>query len=388
MFNAGFWYQFKDYNIQPEMGRGEPISNSNQTDSTFKAFVNWRYLINNWRFELLSGYVKDDLVYSKDGELVNEIGSNRSLNSLYVNRMLGQLSFEVGLRYNYLKGRSYKFGENKKEHEWGASLTSTLSQKRNTLSLILNKEWNSLTNPPLMVSISDYYNLINDKVNVRAKLSTHYRRPTFNDRYWEFGGNPDLEAERGVNGEVGVSYIFLNTSNKKVEFEGTVYLADNSETIMWIPAGGSSKAVNTGKTKSYGYETKVTYNAKFNSSHLDVALLYGYGKHIFNDKDALNYKQDLYYKPQHLVRAWVTYGLPQFDMTLNNSFQSSSTTPDGFKVKSVLLTDFVLSAQPVRKYSGLSLMLKVENVFNVNYQLVYKYAQPRRNYSLGLSLIL
>ncbi len=388
LFNVGLWYQFKDYNIPPVMGPGDLVSTSNQKDSTFKAFLNWKHYSNYWRLEALSGFINDELIYTNNGVLINEIGSKRHLNSVYAGYSVGKFCFETGLRYNYLKGKSYNYFGDKKEHELGVSLNTTFKHGISSTSILLSKEWNSVTHPPIMFAFASQMVIVPQQLDLRFKVSSHYRRPTFNERYWEPGGNQNLKSERGVNGEVGLSYVIWNTLEQNITIDETLYTAYNQEMLMWVPDDGASKPINTGKVKSLGSETKVSYVRNGANHTITAALLYGYGKHQFNDADASNYKEILYYKPKHLLRAWATYSDKIFDLTINNSFQSDCTTPDGYTVDRFFITDIMAHVKPLMKYDKLQVSISVHNVFNTNYQLIYQYAQPRRNYSVGLSLIL
>nr|WP_321451952.1 TonB-dependent receptor [uncultured Carboxylicivirga sp.] len=389
LIQSGLWYQKKDYNIIPEMGRGEPVSSSNQKDSTFKAFVGWKYFITDWKFEFQSGYISDNLDYSQSGVAINEIGSKRSLNSLFVKRYLGNLTFVGGVKYNRLEGYSQSYQTNQVEHEGVASLDISLKEERTILDVSINKEWNSVTNPPVMFALSGFYKLIPEKMDVRAKITSHYRRPTFNERYWIPGGRTDLKAERGINSEVGALITIIDNSRNTLTLDQVLYCADNNEMLMWLPdSNGMSAPANMGVVLSCGSETKINYLLDLSQSKLTASLMYGFGKHIFNDKDQSNYKKDVYYKPRHLIRSWVGYERAKWDITLNTSFQSVCYTPDGFKMNSVFLADVIGNAQLINSKPNLKVFFRIENVLNANYQLIYKYAQPMRNYSLGINLII
>jgi len=73
----------------------------------------------------------------------------------------------------------------------------------------------------------------NDHLRLVASYGTAFRAPTFNDLYYPFGGNPDLDPERSKSGELGLdgSQIWGGWSLR-------VYRTDIDDLIQWAPAGG------------------------------------------------------------------------------------------------------------------------------------------------------
>ena len=62
---------------------------------------------------------------------------------------------------------------------------------------------------PLIYSLDARY-LFTKSLSLRGAYSTNYRLPTFNDLYWEPGGNPELKPEFSSSGEIGLDFQLKN----------------------------------------------------------------------------------------------------------------------------------------------------------------------------------
>lgn len=82
---------------------------------------------------------------------------------------------------------------------------------------------------------------------VTAQLSNAFRAPSFNDLYFPFFGDPDLEPERSVSGELGLQYV-----GAAATMRAAVYRTDTRDLIAYDPA--SSRAQNIDEARVTGFE--------------------------------------------------------------------------------------------------------------------------------------
>ena len=80
-----------------------------------------------------------------------------------------------------------------------------------------------------------------------AQLSNAFRAPSFNDLYFPFFGNPDLEPERSVSGELGLQYV-----GAAATLRAAIYRTDTRDLIVYDPV--SSRAQNVDEARVTGFE--------------------------------------------------------------------------------------------------------------------------------------
>ncbi len=80
-----------------------------------------------------------------------------------------------------------------------------------------------------------------------AQLSNAFRAPSFNDLYFPYFGNPDLEPERSVSGELGLQYV-----GSAVSLRAALYRTDTRDLIAFDPA--TMRAGNIDEARVTGFE--------------------------------------------------------------------------------------------------------------------------------------
>jgi vitamin B12 transporter len=80
-----------------------------------------------------------------------------------------------------------------------------------------------------------------------AQLSNAFRAPSFNDLYFPYFGNPDLEPERSVSGELGVQYV-----SSAASLRAALYRTDTRDLIAYDPA--TMRAANIEEARVTGFE--------------------------------------------------------------------------------------------------------------------------------------
>jgi len=390
--NFGLWYQVKDHNIPGKMGAGPPVSYQEQKDSTLKAFAAWKYMVGKVRFDYQTAWISDFLRY-KDREpmdnswkVFSEIGSKRWLNTFSTRYYcIDQLSFDAQLKFNTLKGVVTAYNEDKKEQEAIASLAAQYRLDRLIVNASANKEWNSVKRIPLVYSLGATVFIMPEVLKLRAKFGSHYRRPTFNERYWP-GGDPDLDSEKGYGFETGFVYQQAMGKYQLLSFDLTAYRYINKQMIIWMPVDGLSKPVNTNDVLTKGLEVGVNWKWKSEKSTANIIGKYALNKTIYNKKGLDNYKQTLAYKPEHIAKIILMYGRKRWSVNVNNSYQSQMMSVERKLMEDVFLSDIMGTYQIRIKKPGIVVSGKVQNVLGESYQLQYAYPMPGRIYSLGINI--
>jgi vitamin B12 transporter len=80
-----------------------------------------------------------------------------------------------------------------------------------------------------------------------AQLSNAFRAPSFNDLYFPYFGNPDLEPERSVSGELGLRYV-----GSVASLRAALFRTDTRELIAYDPV--TMRAANIDEARVTGFE--------------------------------------------------------------------------------------------------------------------------------------
>lgn len=117
---------------------------------------------------------------------------------------------------------------------------------------------------------------------LRASLAKGYRNPSFRELYLYRPANPDLEPERMMNYEVGISHRFSRLFNANL----TAYFSEGSNLIQTL----NMKNVNTGRFINKGIELslashptdRVSLRAAYSYLHTSVSNLTAAPKNMFS----------------------------------------------------------------------------------------------------------
>ncbi len=82
---------------------------------------------------------------------------------------------------------------------------------------------------------------------VTAQLSNAFRAPSFNDLYFPFFGNPELEPERSVSGELGLQYV-----GRQANLRAALFRTDTRDLVVFDPA--AQRAENLDEARATGFE--------------------------------------------------------------------------------------------------------------------------------------
>ncbi|WP_430816183.1 TonB-dependent receptor domain-containing protein [Carboxylicivirga sp. RSCT41] len=421
LFDFGAWYQVKEKNLPGLMGVGPPVSHQTQKDSTLKAYAGWKRLIGNFRLDAQTSYSFDFLRYtdkeradSESYKIYSEITAKRWLSDVSTRWYLQQnLSLDVNGRYSYLKAITSNYAEDIVEHDVRLNAAVKYSPEFGVFIATIGKDWcsseadkvtqaiyedgeiidyetveNTLPNPPLMFSLSGKVIVSPQWLAIRGKVATHFRRPTFNDRYWVPGGNILLKPEEGYNIELGADVFEQRTIMGDVGFDVAFYWSNNDESIAWKPneVTGLWEASNTGAIVSQGADLSINHGLQLGKYQLSNKVIYGYNDAYDNNAESDKYKEPLGYRPKHTFKLSSDFIASRWNVGAMLYTRSKCYTWEGRQVDGYALVD-LNAAYTLNVFSnGVNLMGRVENVLGTSYQLVRAYPMPGRAYYLTVNI--
>ncbi len=216
---------------------------------------------------------------------------------------------------------------------------------------------------------------VSETLDIRANAGTNYRLPTFNDLYWQPGGNPDLKPEDSFTAELG---LFLK--KQAWSLDAGTFLIKNDNLIQWVP--GSSDVwmpQNIQQSKNYGIELDFDYNLKLHEHHITFESQYTY----VNARDESTDLQ-LIYNPEHKANNILKYNYGAFGLRYRLGYTGKvyTTTSNTQSLDPYWLSDINADYQ-LNRYK-LHVIFSLNNLFDQSYQVVAYRPMPGRNFNLTI----
>ena len=243
----------------------------------------------------------------------------------------------------------------------------------------LRKESASDFESPLLFSAGSYYDVLSF-YRVKINASKNYRIPTFNDLYWQEGGNVDLKPENALQGEL------INVfSAGPITFTATGYLTKVKDMIRWLPTNSSVwSPFNTDRVTIMGAEAAVNYGKTIGNHSIN----FGGGYSYTSSKDDATKKQ-LFYVPYHKLTGSADYSYKRFSayyqfMFTGMVFTTSDENPS-YVIGDYNLSNIGIDYNFSRK-NTFKIGLKLNNAWNEKYNSLDQRPMPGRNLTFYLNL--
>lgn len=243
---------------------------------------------------------------------------------------------------------------------------------------------------PVMPYIGFDYHLSKSFGNVKASVTRVYRYPTINERYWQPGGNLDLNPENGWNYEL----TYLNSLKlNKVEFsyELTGFYGIINDWILWYPSaefGSIWQAQNLWKVNNSGFEGILKFRRQLNTtSSLSLKLMYTFNtSHVIESQqygDEIVNKQ-LILVPRNMVFIPILYTLDKLSLGFDYTFTGLRYTDrkNENELDAFSLIDLTLNYRIIKTKMDLS--FRLNNLLNQSYQTYPGQPMPGINFNIQL----
>ncbi len=397
---AGVWYQNKLKEIPAIMGAYSP-GTAHQRDSVFRVYGKWKKLFKHSSLQISSAWFTDQMLYRdnySDAEtrylIDSKIRNSRTVSDGFYRMYLGRhISLDGGAGISVLSAHVSNYGANMTELT--PSLFAGMKFRNDFLvaNLSARKEFHTQQKVNPLLSAGFRSTVLIDRLSVRGNYSDQFRVPTFNDKYWQPGGNPELIAEKGWTADGGFEYIHRVNSTSLLVLDLNAFYSGIHNLIQWLPQenGAIWTPVNTKYVISRGLEAGLNY--KFVSPVINYNMHAGY---TFNKSQIKATREnqinltgnELIYRPNHLIHLFSNAEIKNFSLALNMNFIGKRyTTEDNNPVYAMpshllvnLYTGYTIK---VRELSG-TIQFRVNNLLDSQYQLIRSYAMPGRTYKIGI----
>jgi iron complex outermembrane receptor protein len=219
--------------------------------------------------------------------------------------------------------------------------------------------------------------------SLRGSFSRNYNLPALNDLYWNVLGNPNLVAERGFSGELGIDFLRKKgVSETSLGF--TVFALQTNNWIQWTPQAGSLwQPSNLKMVFSRGVEMVVKHQFVVNKISVKTHFNYQLSRATEGgDLEALQ----LLYTPIHSFSMGCNIAYQQLYVNYYQNASSKRRMVGDFTNPFTVANTAIGYAFLIKK-CRLNTALNVGNIWNTDYQVIQYFAQPRRSFDVQLSLI-
>lgn len=223
-------------------------------------------------------------------------------------------------------------------------------------------------------------------LHVKAQMGRAFRLPTFNDRYWQPGGNPDLRPERSWGSDLGVR---LDRAGGHVEV--SAFGQWRRDQIVWQPSDQDYWIpTNVGRVRAFGAEVSAegTWSLPLKTDQRAGLTYTVTDARNRTDPEASSYNEPLRYVPRTQLKAHSTLAWGPAALDLNARYTGHRyVTSDG----SESLDPYVkIDAQLRLKHSfddfRTKFSLALDNVLDTDYRSVGRRPMPPRHARLRLML--
>lgn len=426
------WYHYANRNLPAIMSYEGAGRNENQQDDELRMVLHWnKYGTTargqSYKSELVAGYSATTMNYiihnRTDTELMTTIDSRSRAQSLTAKYAFDwDITHTTLLRLNvnaihhsvgtldHIKGEGYDARRTELgftasvHHRFSDALSGYLLLRQEAMFAPTTGSPSggssadvALLSAPFIPSLGlELAPLRRDRgLTFRLNATRNYHQPTLNDLYWLPGGNADLAPERGVTADLAAEY---STTIGAWNLAGgvTAYGSLIDNWIVWRPGEYSYwRAENLKKVFARGLESRlrVAYAIR---PDLSLALSGNYtytrttNQEAESEFDASQGRQ-LIYIPEGKAAVsmdvsyrflWLSY---QWSYT-GERYTNSSNEPIRFNLPAYDLHDVAIGANlTLWKLTG-ELQLRVNNIFNKDYQAILWRAMPGRNYNVQLNI--
>lgn len=378
---AAIWYQYNDKEIAPTIVMSDNMTESSSED--VRTSLQWKYIGKVTSVIAKGGYFYNKYKYT-DHKVVNtNVNTNSGIIEIEVqNKVLDGFYINAGSNLSYFNALQESYGSNKEEYHLAifASLKYDFANIPLSLNLNLRQQLVNWETVPFTPSFGIESNFWKD-LFVKASIGTNYRTPTFNERYWQPGGNPNIKAEQSLNEDIQLGW--KSKSHFIEEISLTLYNSNLKDKILWVPVYGTVwSPMNVESVWSRGIESKINVGQRIGKWKYGITL--GYAYTIATNQES---KRQLIYTPKH--NGYINLGLSwrYIELIYSQKLTSRSYTTYDLEswVDGYTTADLSLAGDIKVKSSSFRLMGTLRNLFNTDYQVIKYYPMPGINFELSLS---
>lgn len=391
VLSVNAWLQHTDRNIPPTMLQKE--SKANQIDDALRLMSEWKYEKRKTAAFIRAAWLNEKLVYSDGFSGLDETSKTHQFIAEAETKMtLGKRHFiNIGIHNTYSIASNRSFERNPHQNRFAlfASYLYTSVNKKLSASASARGELVNQTFVPFTYSAGVNYAIVK-WLSARANFSRVYRIPTFNDLYWNPGGNPNLKPEDGYAAEVGLNLVL---KNKIFLFKTdvTVFNRNIDNWIMWLPGVWYWSPQNIMNVWSRGMETNSSLAINIKKWKITLGVLTNY---VLSTNQKAKTENDNSVGKQ-LIYTPMYSGMAKISIEYKGVLLSYRHNYVGYRFTSTDNTQYLTPYDLGSVYLSYNIKLgnasagiffQANNIWNKQYQTISNRAMPGINFNGGIAL--
>lgn len=385
--SASWWYQQATRQIPPTAL--QLLSLAKQDDQQLRATLGSNWFAGNWKWSWKSALLQEQLHYQDSLTQVDSQSEGQS----WINRWAGswqnsdKTHFNLQVEYAHNRARGSNYPGRLIENRWLSRFQLGQSIGQWHLQGLFSPLWVDRSVQAAAGSLRWSWQDRQGRLSWAGHFSRLRRLPTFNDRFWQEQGNPDLLPETGWGQESSLSWE--NTADQpNWQARMTGYHRQIDNWILWQPEGGVWRPLNLKSVRSYGLEWRLIFARQWADRwSLRLENQYSWTRSVSlepileNDQSA---GKQLIYTPVHRWNLQVQASWGKWSLGLLPALTGRVYTlaDNSMSIPAYWLLDGSLLFQPNGQWKC---YLQVNNLLNESYQTIISRPMPGRNFSLGLT---
>lgn len=394
-FNLNLGYFISDHSIiklfhQSFIGERElsgtlnTISRSKYLDENFRSMLEWTTIGNTLTSKVKLAHLQELFKFYQ-----NKTADNYSfgkVNTYLIKHILdynvsNKLVLKSILDYNYFEADGSSFGSPNRNAFSATAIATYKPNAKSAIGLNIRQDVTSGFKSPLLFSVDGSYRF-NTNYKVLLNASKNFRVPTFNDLFWQPGGNPNLKPETSYQVDLGHQFSY-----KWVTLDLNTYYIKNENLIQWKPSNsGFWSPINIDQTHSYGTEVGLTATKSLGKHQFKFT-----GNYSYTISENTKTKKQLIYVPKHKATLSLAYNYKRLSFYYQHLYNDMVfTTSDNLTGPFYSLPDYDIANTGINyqliknKSHDLKIGLDFNNVFNVKYNNVAFRPMPNQNYNIQI----
>ena len=399
---TGIWYQARQKEIPAIMGSYLP-ANTMQRDSSLRVYAKWTKRWSRSSFSLNAAMFDEYMLYRDKSlpadnfySIDSRIHSNRLLGDVNYRLWIAEyLSVDGGLEVSSLSAEVDAYGRKISENRSAAITALKFNLPGFTGNVSLRKEFIIDIDIPLLFSAGVKKDLPLKGLSLKSSYSDQFRIPSFNDRYWQPGGNRHLLPESGYTADIGLMHQIRTDTDNQLTIEVNAYNSRINNMIQWVPSENASwwRPENRKEVRVRGLESSVGSVGRLGRCGYSLGLGYNFVNSVITgtyNGSSSDEGNQLMYVPLHTgsVRAGFSYLDGFFGFTGNytgSRHVSNDNNPVYMMPSFMVYNSYAGYRIRMGDLSG-QLQLRVMNLFNTRYQVVRSYPMPGRTFHLSFTV--
>jgi len=391
-FHAHFWIQQNHRNIPPTIY--ELTNLSSQKDFAFRFNGSWNFSKGSFFGILRTALSSEQLIYQNPLVFIRDTSRNLSFFTEYEFKLNLHPKHYIngGIQNNFLRAWHPAYSKIHLQTR-PAIYLSYLYKSSNTnfeYSLTLRQEFRILDPVPPVFSSGLRWNPFR-WIAIKMNGGRVYRIPTFNDLFWNPGGNPNLKPESGYTADAGIQ--FLRSFGKfQFNLEATLFSRTLNNWIIWLPQESIWASQNLLRVWSRGLESQSELAFSSRKMKLSCTFISNYVlSENTKSKNAndLSVGRQLIYTPRYnfsgIIKLENRYFLVQYHHQYVGYRFTTSDNSDylmPYDVGSIYVsTNYSIEKLNRAHYR---IFFQIGNLWNEDYQIIKARPMPGRNFQLGL----